>query len=230
MMNTFSKVRFVAKTINQLQLSKHARCFVNSHRCSESEKKRADFGFKDVNAEDKERMVKDIFSKVAEKYDVMNDFMSMGAHRLWKDELINMIGYSSAAKIDSNYLPRHLDVAGGTGDVSFRSVIEMVRCFGKTATNVIQDEWTDTLPQADRQIVVCDINPEMLAVGKHRAVAQVGKDRAKLVSVLAHCCWTCIGSNNCMSCSWVLWKATRRAFRLPTSPSICTPSPSACAT
>jgi ubiquinone/menaquinone biosynthesis C-methylase UbiE len=147
---------------------------------------RTDFGFKDVDAAEKERMVKDIFSKVAAKYDVMNDFMSMGAHRLWKDELINMFGYSSAAKIDPNYLPRHLDVAGGTGDVSFRSVNEMTKCFGKAASKAIHDEWTETLPQADRQIVVCDINPEMLAVGKDRAVSQVGKEKSKLVRTICH--------------------------------------------
>jgi hypothetical protein len=46
-----------------------------------------DFGFKDVNAAEKQNMVKDVFTKVAFKYDVMNDLMSVGAHRLWKDEV-----------------------------------------------------------------------------------------------------------------------------------------------
>ena len=56
--------------------------------------------------------MKEIFSKVESKYDVMNDFMSLGAHRLWKDELITMIDYPSSFMIDNNYIPRHLDVAG----------------------------------------------------------------------------------------------------------------------
>jgi demethylmenaquinone methyltransferase/2-methoxy-6-polyprenyl-1,4-benzoquinol methylase len=46
-----------------------------------------DFGFKDVNASEKQDMVKEVFTKVAFKYDVMNDLMSVGAHRLWKDEV-----------------------------------------------------------------------------------------------------------------------------------------------
>lgn len=46
-----------------------------------------DFGFKDVNSSEKQNMVKDVFTKVAFKYDVMNDLMSVGAHRLWKDEV-----------------------------------------------------------------------------------------------------------------------------------------------
>ena len=57
-----------------------------------------DFGFKDVKSEEKENLVRGVFSNVAHNYDVMNDLMSMGAHRLWKDELIAMIGYQAALK------------------------------------------------------------------------------------------------------------------------------------
>lgn len=76
---------------------------------------KTDFGFQEVDKQDKERMVKDVFSSVAAKYDVMNDFMSMGIHRLWKDEFVSMMGLRAAANVDPNRVPRLLDVAGGTG-------------------------------------------------------------------------------------------------------------------
>ena len=125
----------------------------------------ADFGFKDVNASQKEDMVKDVFSKVAHKYDVMNDLMSVGAHRLWKDELVSMMGMGAAARCQSDRVPRHLDVAGGTGDVAFRVVESMYKSYG---TDVMRN-CTHGGPDGDRQVVVCDINPDMLGVGRHRA-------------------------------------------------------------
>lgn len=126
---------------------------------------KADFGFKDVDADEKERLVKDVFSKVAEKYDVMNDVMSFGTHRLWKDELISMMGIPAAARANPNVVPRHLDVAGGTGDIAFRSLNQMLNSYGSSAVSVDQSK----LAMEDRQIVVCDINPDMLKVGKQRA-------------------------------------------------------------
>lgn len=129
----------------------------------------ADFGFKDVNASQKEDMVKDVFSKVAHKYDVMNDLMSVGAHRLWKDELVSMMGMGAAARCQSDRVPRHLDVAGGTGDVAFRVVESMYKSYGNdTMRNVSRGG-----PDGERQVVVCDINPDMLAVGKMRAPQMV---------------------------------------------------------
>ena len=50
----------------------------------------------------------------------MNDLMSAGTHRLWKDKLVSMVGLGAALRTDSKYIPRHLDVAGGTGDIAFR--------------------------------------------------------------------------------------------------------------
>jgi hypothetical protein len=52
----------------------------------------ADFGFQTVKASQKQDMVKEVFSRVANKYDIMNDLMSMGTHRLWKDEFVSMMG------------------------------------------------------------------------------------------------------------------------------------------
>ncbi|QQG35737.1 MAG: bifunctional demethylmenaquinone methyltransferase/2-methoxy-6-polyprenyl-1,4-benzoquinol methylase UbiE [Micavibrio aeruginosavorus] len=98
------------------------------------------FGTRHVKAEEKASLVRDVFDSVADSYDVMNDAMSMGIHRLWKDRLIRMIRPRGGL----NYL----DVAGGTGDIAFR--------IRKAAG-------------PDAQIAICDINPEMLRVGRNRA-------------------------------------------------------------
>ena len=70
------------------------------------------FGFKTVDETEKAGMVEGLFSKVANKYDVMNDAMSMGIHRIWKDAMMDWLAPRGALKL--------LDVAGGTGDVAFR--------------------------------------------------------------------------------------------------------------
>lgn len=152
---------------------------------------KADFGFRDVDADEKERMVRDVFSKVAEKYDIMNDVMSFGTHRLWKDELINMMGVPAAAQANPKYVPRHLDVAGGTGDVAFRSLNQIVKSYGDNA----RDLGKEAVDDKERQIVVCDINPDMLKVGKQRAQKLYSDKDLNLVcvilcvySVLVHLC------------------------------------------
>eukprot|EP00288_Rhodomonas_lens_P011918 CAMPEP_0177746764 /NCGR_PEP_ID=MMETSP0484_2-20121128/31041_1 /TAXON_ID=354590 /ORGANISM="Rhodomonas lens, Strain RHODO" /LENGTH=139 /DNA_ID=CAMNT_0019261531 /DNA_START=60 /DNA_END=476 /DNA_ORIENTATION=- len=75
------------------------------------------FGFKTVRAQDKAKMVEEIFSKVAERYDVMNDLMSGGMHRLWKDQLVSSLGPVRGTTM--------VDLAGGTGDVAFRILKEL---------------------------------------------------------------------------------------------------------
>jgi demethylmenaquinone methyltransferase/2-methoxy-6-polyprenyl-1,4-benzoquinol methylase len=100
------------------------------------------FGYSEVGVSEKQGLVDDVFHKVARRYDIMNDLMSGGMHRLWKDAF--------AAKINARNRPgfRHLDVAGGTGDIAFR--------VAKTAAS-------------DAEIVVLDINGDMLEVGRDRA-------------------------------------------------------------
>ncbi len=101
------------------------------------------FGFRDVDVEDKQAMVDDVFSSVARRYDLMNDLMSGGMHRLWKSAMV------SALNPPRRGAPwRLLDAAGGTGDIAFR-VAE--RSGGHA------------------EIVVADPNAEMLAVGRERA-------------------------------------------------------------
>ena len=100
------------------------------------------FGERSVRLDEKQGLVDDVFHKVADRYDLMNDVMSFGLHRLWKDALV--------AKLrPPRHRPfRHLDVAGGTGDVAFR-----VAAAGGDAIDV----------------TVVDINPDMLRVGAERA-------------------------------------------------------------
>lgn len=97
-----------------------------------------DFGFEKVDVEEKTSRVAEVFDSVAGNYDIMNDIMSGGMHRIWKDQFVAEIPRDSKA---------HLDVAGGTGDISFR-----------IATR---------LPET--AITISDINPHMLEEGQKRA-------------------------------------------------------------
>lgn len=107
------------------------------------------FGFETVKLAEKQAKVDDVFHKVAGRYDLMNDLMSAGLHRVWKDALL------SALRPPRTRPFRHLDVAGGTGDVAFK-ILEA----GGAETNV----------------TVLDINGEMLAVGRERAAKRFPDD------------------------------------------------------
>ena len=76
--------------------------------------KKVDFGFKDIDISSKPSLVQNIFSSVSKKYDLMNDLMSGGLHRLWKNTLINQIYFRNNLKL--------LDMAAGTGDIGIRSI------------------------------------------------------------------------------------------------------------
>ncbi|XP_037491210.1 LOW QUALITY PROTEIN: 2-methoxy-6-polyprenyl-1,4-benzoquinol methylase, mitochondrial [Jatropha curcas] len=111
------------------------------------------FGFKEVREEEKSQMVSNVFSNwwnVASNYDLMNDLMSGGLHRLWKDRLV--------CKLNPFPGMKHLDVAGGTGDVAFRKSGN-----SKIVSNYIalQDLLNDNL-QEETQIYVCEINQTCL--------------------------------------------------------------------
>jgi len=100
------------------------------------------FGFSNIPLNEKQGRVDDVFHKVADRYDLMNDLMSGGLHRAWKDVLVGKVRPSKTAPF------LHLDVAGGTGDVAFR----IVEAGG---------------PQTE--VTVLDINADMLRVGRERA-------------------------------------------------------------
>ncbi|KAF4353461.1 2-methoxy-6-polyprenyl-1,4-benzoquinol methylase, mitochondrial [Cannabis sativa] len=115
------------------------------------------FGFKEVREDEKSQLVGNVFSNVASSYDLMNDVMTAGLHRLWKDRLVSELNPFPGMK--------HLDVAGGTGDVAFR-ILETIN---STRRRALQDVHEDGLGE-ETQIYVCDINPNMLDVGKKRAL------------------------------------------------------------
>jgi demethylmenaquinone methyltransferase / 2-methoxy-6-polyprenyl-1,4-benzoquinol methylase len=100
------------------------------------------FGFETVRLEEKQGRVNEVFHSVAQRYDLMNDLMSGGLHRVWKNALLSMLRPPRQRPF------RHLDVAGGTGDIAFR----ILEASG---------------PQTD--VTVLDINGDMLRVGRERA-------------------------------------------------------------
>ena len=100
---------------------------------------KVDFGYEQVSPSEKTRRVAGVFSSVAERYDLMNDLMSFGTHRLMKRMLLEMSGLRTGNQ--------HLDLAGGTGDIA------------KLASPVVGPEG---------QVVLADINAEMLEVGRER--------------------------------------------------------------
>ena len=99
-----------------------------------------DFGYRRVPEGDKAGLVRDVFSSVAGSYDLMNDLMSLGVHRLWKGAMIDQLKPRSGEHI--------IDVAGGTGDIAFR----------------IHER------RAGVHVTVCDINREMVGCGRDRAI------------------------------------------------------------
>ena len=107
----------------------------------------AQFGAKRVPLVAKQALVNDVFHSVARRYDLMNDLMSFGLHRAWKNALVTAVDPPRAAPFSV------LDIAGGTGDVAFR----LIEAGG-----------------AQTRVTVCDINRDMLEVGRERAAIYGG--------------------------------------------------------
>jgi len=104
-----------------------------------SDPKKVDFGFEKVAWNDKAERVRSVFASVAGKYDVMNDLMSFGVHRLWKHFALSLTGLRAGQ--------RALDVAGGTGDLA----LGLLRQVGRSG-----------------RVVLSDVNPAMLDIGRDR--------------------------------------------------------------
>jgi demethylmenaquinone methyltransferase/2-methoxy-6-polyprenyl-1,4-benzoquinol methylase len=109
-----------------------------------------DFGFEDVPVEEKRTRVREVFDSVASRYDIMNDAMSLGVHRLWKSVLMDSLNPQEEMVL--------VDVAGGTGDISFG----FLRRGGGSA-------------------LVCDINHAMLKAGCDRSEAEEFGSRAQWI-------------------------------------------------
>ncbi|MDX3926642.1 MAG: bifunctional demethylmenaquinone methyltransferase/2-methoxy-6-polyprenyl-1,4-benzoquinol methylase UbiE [Shinella sp.] len=116
------------------------------------------YGFRHVDEGEKQGLVNTVFHKVAKRYDVMNDVMSAGLHRVWKDAMVSALN----PRRDPGY--RVLDVAGGTGDIAFR----IVEASGRKA-----------------HATVLDINGSMLSVGADRAAKKKLSDNLDFVEANA---------------------------------------------
>ncbi len=114
---------------------------MNDTRATRPEDMTTSYGFAEVEEGGKQPRVDEVFHKVAKRYDVMNDLMSAGMHRIWKDAMVAKLAPSRTRW-------RSIDVAGGTGDVAFR----IVEASNRAA-----------------QVTVLDINASMLGVGRERA-------------------------------------------------------------
>ncbi|SDW68504.1 bifunctional demethylmenaquinone methyltransferase/2-methoxy-6-polyprenyl-1,4-benzoquinol methylase UbiE [Litoreibacter albidus] len=114
---------------------------------AEDSQKTTHFGFTDVPENQKAGMVHGVFTNVASKYDIMNDVMSVGIHRIWKDAMMDWLAPRAGQRL--------LDVAGGTGDVSFRFLARA----------------------GDADAVVLDMTESMLVEGRKRAEASSLADR-----------------------------------------------------
>jgi len=101
------------------------------------------FGFSEVPVGEKTARVRDVFDSVAGRYDLMNDLMSAGVHRLWKSVFFDQLNPRPGMEI--------VDVAGGTGDIARRI---LARCKGEA------------------RVTICDINANMLTAGRDRAIDQ----------------------------------------------------------
>ncbi len=117
------------------------------------------FGFRTVPETEKAKLVHNVFEQVASRYDLMNDLMSGGLHRAWKQAMIDWLNPPRADRAGGRPF-KLIDVAGGTGDIAFR--------FLERASPA-------------SQVTVCDINPHMLGVGRARAEAQAFSGRIEFV-------------------------------------------------
>ncbi|XP_041349717.1 2-methoxy-6-polyprenyl-1,4-benzoquinol methylase, mitochondrial-like [Gigantopelta aegis] len=146
---------------------------------SASDQRETHFGFQSVQEDEKENKVHEVFENVAKTYDLMNDAMSCGVHRLWKDYFMEQVAPTNGTKL--------IDVAGGTGDIAFR-FLNCVKSQNRTRgqdnnfnievnLGVETNDSDRTLPLSEDNledkfpchVSVCDINQAMLDVGKERA-------------------------------------------------------------
>ncbi|GIU66292.1 class I SAM-dependent methyltransferase [Candidatus Phycosocius spiralis] len=126
-------------------------------KTAETQSNTASFGFQDVPAHEKATRVRGVFDAVASRYDLMNDLMSAGMHRAWKDAV--------AARLNPRPGERILDLAGGTGDLARRF---------KALADAAGARSQRSKAQKPAEIIVVDINAEMIAAGRERGLDGLG--------------------------------------------------------
>lgn len=141
-----SRFRLIQRDVNK------ASTLVN-YLVSPKRNESTNFGYKKVDVQDKQKEVNKVFDNVAKKYDIMNDLMSAGIHRAWKNSLIS--------EINPNYNMKLIDVAGGTGDIAFRFLNHLT---SRNPKQIAKVEDSSNL-----KVTVCDINENMLRVGQERS-------------------------------------------------------------
>jgi len=121
---------------------------METEKPNNDEAETTDFGFRQVSAAAKTKLVDDVFARIAPHYDLMNDLMSGGIHRLWKRTLLDHLNPQPGMRL--------LDAAGGTGDIAFR-FLDHVQAKGCNAP-------------ANTEAFICDRNEAMLRIGANRAI------------------------------------------------------------
>ena len=122
------------------------------------------FGFEEIPLDAKSARVQGVFDSVASRYDVMNDLMSAGIHRLWKAALIDWLRPRASWQV--------LDVAGGTGDIAFRLLNAMQASKALSTTTPLADPQSgDSEQRPEGRVTVCDLTEAMLYQGQRRAPA-----------------------------------------------------------
>ncbi|KZC06546.1 PREDICTED: 2-methoxy-6-polyprenyl-1,4-benzoquinol methylase, mitochondrial [Dufourea novaeangliae] len=144
------KRRFFKSLFKNRQVIFSFEKYFSEATATNNNEKTTHFGFKTVKESDKVKEVYTVFEKVANSYDRMNDAMSLGIHRIWKDIFIQRLGPTHGSKL--------LDSAGGTGDITFRYLQYL--------------KSTPNRQNVKSSVTVCDINENMLEVGKIRAKGQ----------------------------------------------------------
>jgi demethylmenaquinone methyltransferase / 2-methoxy-6-polyprenyl-1,4-benzoquinol methylase len=144
-----------------------------------------DFGYQQVPVQEKAGKVAAIFSSVAGKYDLMNDVMSLGVHRLWKRFAIELSGVRAGQKV--------LDIAGGTGDLAL-SFLERVGEQG--------------------HVWLADINAEMLGVGRERLLNQGRVGNISYIQANAECLPFCDNQFDCITIAFGLRNVTDKLMAL----------------
>jgi demethylmenaquinone methyltransferase/2-methoxy-6-polyprenyl-1,4-benzoquinol methylase len=122
------------------------------HPSEDKERRTTHFGFREVEASDKPRLVRGVFESVAARYDLMNDLMSGGVHRIWKTAFVDWLAPRPGLRL--------LDVAGGTGDIALRVLRRL------------DERKAPARATQPGQVTVCDYTLDMLEVGRDRALDQ----------------------------------------------------------